>query len=96
MLKHRKINILDIAQDLYATGDRLSVASTSFGTVGVNICADNFPDSLAVGGDGRVLAEAPFGESAEGLVVIDLKLTSRTVTGTEIAPSLREKGHAGP
>jgi predicted amidohydrolase len=173
LLKHRKINILDIAQELYATGERLSVASTSIGTVGVNICADNFPDSLAlghslarmgaqcllspcawavdsdfdhartpygtdlwkpayttlarlydmpvvgvsnvgrlsagpwagrkcigcslaVGGDGRVLAEAPFGESAECLVTVDLALTSRIVTGTEIAPSLREKGYAGP
>ena len=49
LLKHRKINILDIAQDLYAIGDRLSVAQTSLGTIGVNICADNFPDSLALG-----------------------------------------------
>jgi predicted amidohydrolase len=148
LLKHRKINILDIAQDLYETGDRLSVAATSFGTVGVNICADNFPDclclghaiarmgaqvllspsawavpadhdpvaepygglwkesyttlaksygmpvvgvsnvgrlsegpwkgrkcigcSLAVGRDGRVLAEAPYGETAESLTVIDV------------------------
>jgi predicted amidohydrolase len=49
LLKHRKINILDIAQDLYTTGNCLAVAETSFGTVGVDICADNFPDSLALG-----------------------------------------------
>ncbi|HUT92278.1 MAG TPA: carbon-nitrogen hydrolase family protein [Thermoguttaceae bacterium] len=49
LLVHRKINILDIAQDLYATGDRLSVAHTPLGTIGVNVCADNFPDSLCLG-----------------------------------------------
>jgi len=48
VLKHRKINILDIAQDYYATGDRLNVARTPFGTVGVDICADNSPNSLVL------------------------------------------------
>ncbi len=48
VLKHRKINILDIAQPYYATGDRLSVARTPFGTVGVDICADNSPNSLVL------------------------------------------------
>ncbi len=151
LLKHRKINILDIAQDLYAIGDRLSVVQTPLGTIGVNICADNFPDSLclghamarmgarmllspsawavpadhdqvaqpygdlwkgsyrtlaslyempvvgvsnvgrltegpwrgrkcigcslAVGGAGQILAEAPYGEDAESLTVVDLALT---------------------
>ena len=36
-------------EDCYATGDRLGVAHTPLGTIGVNICADNFPDSLALG-----------------------------------------------
>ncbi len=49
LLKHRKINVLDIAQDLYATGDRLAAAHTPLGTIGVNICADNFPESLCLG-----------------------------------------------
>ena len=50
LLKHRKINLLDIEQDLYATGDRLQVvAGPACGVLGVNICADNFPDSLALG-----------------------------------------------
>jgi N-carbamoylputrescine amidase len=48
VLKHRKINILDVAQPHYATGDRLCVARTPFGTVGLAICADNFPDSLVL------------------------------------------------
>ena len=49
LLKHRKINILGIAQDLYATGDSLAVAETDYGKVGVNICADNFASSLVLG-----------------------------------------------
>jgi predicted amidohydrolase len=43
---HRKINILGIARDLYSVGDRLQVAETSLGRIGLVICADNFPDSL--------------------------------------------------
>lgn len=49
LLKHRKINELTIAQDIYSIGDRLMVVETSLGTFGVNICADNFPDSLVIG-----------------------------------------------
>jgi predicted amidohydrolase len=46
LAKHRKINELDIGRPFYDTGDRLGVAHTAIGTVGINICADNFPDSL--------------------------------------------------
>jgi len=46
ILKHRKINILGIAQDLYSVGDRLGVVETPLGTLAVTICADNFPNSL--------------------------------------------------
>lgn len=49
LLKHRKINIMEIAQDLYATGDSLAVAQTPLGTIGLTICADNFPNSLVFG-----------------------------------------------
>lgn len=49
LLQHRKINELDIAHDLYAIGDRLGVAHTPIGTIAINICADNFPESLAIG-----------------------------------------------
>jgi predicted amidohydrolase len=48
LMKHRKINELDIAQDLYATGHSLQVVDTPLGVLGVNICADNFPNSLAL------------------------------------------------
>jgi predicted amidohydrolase len=46
---HRKINELDLAHDLYAVGNRLGVVETPPGVVGIDICADNFSDSLAIG-----------------------------------------------
>ena len=46
VLKYRKINVLEIAQPYYEIGDRLGVAHTPLGTVGVNICADNWGDVL--------------------------------------------------
>jgi predicted amidohydrolase len=48
LIHHRKIHELDIAQDLYARGDRLSVAQTPFGTVGVMICADGFAPGQSI------------------------------------------------
>lgn len=49
LLHYRKINELDIGLDLYSVGDRLGVVDTELGTLGLNICADNFSDSLAIG-----------------------------------------------
>ena len=46
LLKHRKINELDIADGVYAIGDSLGVAHTPLGTVAISVCADNFPDTL--------------------------------------------------
>lgn len=40
ILKHRKINELDIGHPYYAVGDRLNVVKTKFGTFGLMICAD--------------------------------------------------------
>src|SRR5262245_1753070 len=48
LLHHRKINELDIALDLYSVGDRIGVARTEIGTFGLNVCADNFSNSLAI------------------------------------------------
>jgi predicted amidohydrolase len=48
LLRHRKINELDIATSMYATGTGLAVRHTELGTIGVTICADNFPDSLVL------------------------------------------------
>jgi predicted amidohydrolase len=39
-IKHRKLNELDIAHDVYAQGDRLNVCKTPWGTFGLMICAD--------------------------------------------------------
>ncbi len=49
LLHHRKINELDFALELYAIGDRLCVADTELGRVGLDICADNLPGSLELG-----------------------------------------------
>ena len=49
LLKHRKINELDIGRDIYTTGDSLAVAATPLGMIAIPICADNFPTSLALG-----------------------------------------------
>ncbi len=42
LLHHRKINELTMAHHLYACGDRLAVAHTPLGTLGLMICADGF------------------------------------------------------
>ena len=170
--KHRKINVLRDAQGLYETGDRLGVVRTPLGVFGLNICADNFPDSLALGhalarmgaqvvlspcawavdadhdnavqpygalwrgsyGElarlydlwvvgvsnvgwitggpwcgrkcigcslavapgGRVAAQGPYGEAAEDLVVVEVRLVARTLRGTDWAPHLKQKGYEGP
>lgn len=44
VIHHRKINELDIATHLYKRGDRLSVAQTALGVIGVMICADALID----------------------------------------------------
>ena len=45
---HRKINELDIGQPFYAPGDRLNVARTELGTLGLMICADGFAKDLVL------------------------------------------------
>ena len=110
-----KSTSLDIALDLYSTGESLAVTRTPAGTIGVDICADNFPDSLvpghalarlheitvigvskvgwltdgpwkgrkcigcslAVGPGGEVLAQGPYGEDAEALIVVPVELRER-------------------
>jgi predicted amidohydrolase len=172
LLVHRKINELEIAHDLYSIGDRLAVAHTDLGTLGISICADNFPNSLAIGhvmarmgaqlllspsawavdadhdnranpygerwrrayGElgrlydlpvvgvsnvgwltdgpwkgrkaigcslatnhrGEILAEGPYGESAEALIVIDVELREPGAIGTKVADDLATRGYAGP
>jgi predicted amidohydrolase len=49
LLHHRKIHELDFARELYATGDRLGVAETPWGRVGLMICADGFAPGQVIG-----------------------------------------------
>jgi predicted amidohydrolase len=42
VLLHRKLNELEIGHDCYDQGDRLGVAHTPLGTLGLMICADGF------------------------------------------------------
>lgn len=48
LLKHRKINELDIGKPYYATGDRLNVVNTQFGKIGIMICADALPEDRSI------------------------------------------------
>lgn len=172
LLKHRKINLLTDVETLYSPGGRLGVAETPLGTIAVNICADNFPDSLAlahaqarmgaqlllspsawavdadhdpvqepygalwkgaystlarlydltvvgvrnvgwveggpwkgrkcigcslaVGPGGELLAEAPYGETAEAVIPVQVTPRLPEVQGTGFVPMLRRKGYEGP
>jgi len=49
LLHHRKINELTFALELYSVGTSLQVAPTALGVVGLDICADNAPASIALG-----------------------------------------------
>lgn len=169
--KHRKINELEIAHDLYSIGDSLSVARTPLGVIAINICADNAPNSLAlghaqarmgaqlllspsswavpsehdntkepygvkwmesytflsklynipiigvsnvglivggvwdgkkcigcslaVGSDGEMLAQGPYGDQAEALILIECKILERQHKGTAFKKSLASKGYIG-
>jgi predicted amidohydrolase len=48
LLHHRKLHEIDFARRLYTRGDRLGVAETAFGRIGLMICADAFADGLVV------------------------------------------------
>lgn len=48
ILKYRKINELVVAHNMYSLGTSLSVVETPLGMLGLNICADNYIDSLAI------------------------------------------------
>jgi predicted amidohydrolase len=63
VLKHRKINELDFAREVYATGSATSVADTEFGRLGLMICADAFIEghtiSRALGAQGAKIILSP-------------------------------------
>ncbi len=47
--KYRKINLLTVEFPYYQIGQSLNVYDTPFGKIGLNICADNYIDSLDIG-----------------------------------------------
>jgi predicted amidohydrolase len=49
LTRHRKINELDFARELYSAGTSLHVVPTTLGIIGVTICADNAYPTLALG-----------------------------------------------
>lgn len=49
VLKYHKINVLDVGQEFYEIGSNIGVVDTEFGKVGLNICADNYADSMHIG-----------------------------------------------
>ena len=46
---HRKVTELTFALELYTPGTSLQVATTPLGAVGLDVCADNAPASIALG-----------------------------------------------
>lgn len=48
LARHRKINELSFAREIYDIGTELKVVDTEFGAVALNICADNYVGSLAL------------------------------------------------
>lgn len=49
LLRHRKITELEFALRLYSVGTTLAVVPTALGVVGLDVCADNAPASIALG-----------------------------------------------
>lgn len=49
LVKYHKINLLTVEQPFYSVGQTLNVVDTPLGKIGVNVCADNYIDGLAIG-----------------------------------------------
>lgn len=47
--RYSKINLLEVEFPYYKHGNAISVVQTPFGCIGVNICADNYIESLHIG-----------------------------------------------
>jgi len=52
--------------------------------------------SLAVGPGGKILAEGPYGEEAEALVMVEVDPRPPIAKGTLVAEALRARGYHGP
>jgi predicted amidohydrolase len=46
VLKYSKVNLLEVEFPYYKVGQKLEVVNTPFGKIGLNICADNYIDSI--------------------------------------------------
>ena len=74
--KYRKINVLSEALDYYSIGDKLSVVESPFGIIGLNICSDNYIDSLEIGNTlGRMGAQIILSPSSW---TVDYNITEET------------------
>ena len=74
--KYRKINVLTEALDFYSIGNSLSVVDTPFGKIGLNICSDNYIDSLEIGNTlGRMGAQIILSPSSW---TVDFNITEET------------------
>jgi predicted amidohydrolase len=51
--------------------------------------------SLAVGPGGEILAQGPYGETAEQLVIVPIKAVEPEAKGTDISEALARKGYNG-
>jgi predicted amidohydrolase len=49
LLKYHKINLLQVELPFYEVGQSLNVIDTPLGRIGINICADNYIDSIHIG-----------------------------------------------
>lgn len=49
LLKYNKINLLEVEQPFYEVGKHLAVVDTKLGSVGINICSDNYKESVHIG-----------------------------------------------
>jgi predicted amidohydrolase len=49
LLQYSKINLLEVEFPFYGVGDRLAVVRTSLGTLGLDICSDNYLESVHIG-----------------------------------------------
>lgn len=49
ILKHRKLNLLEVEFPYYEMGNKVEVVATPFGKIGINICSDNYVNGLHIG-----------------------------------------------
>ncbi|MCF8463392.1 MAG: carbon-nitrogen hydrolase family protein [Flavobacteriales bacterium] len=49
LIKYHKINLIEVEQPYYEIGDILRVVDSPWGKIGINICADNYRESVHIG-----------------------------------------------